>query len=81
METAKITLTDIEKEKLLACIGMAVKDFEIKRYNTEKEISKIENNGGTDENVVELLERYVTGQRFYEAIERKIKLAIKNNQI
>ena len=28
----KITLTNIEKEKLLACIGIVAKDFEIKQY-------------------------------------------------
>ena len=40
MKITKITLTDIEKEKLLACIGIVAKDFEIKRYEVEKELNK-----------------------------------------
>ena len=81
MNTTKITLTAIEKEKLLACIGIVAKDFEIKRYKVEMELNKIENNDGRDENAVELLEHYVNGQNFYEQLEQKIKRAIENNQI
>lgn len=81
MSVSKITLTDIEKEKLLACIGIVAKDFEIKRYRVEMELNKIENNDGRDENAVELLEHYVNGQNFYEQLEQKIKRAIENNQI
>ena len=77
----KITLTDIEKEKLLACIGIVAKDFEINRYKVEMELNKIEINGGRDENAVELLEHNVNGQKFYEQLEQKIKRAIENNQI
>ena len=39
MKNAKITLTDIEKEKLMACVCIVAKDFEIKRYEVEKEKS------------------------------------------
>ena len=81
MNATKITLTGIEKEKLLACIGIVAKDFEIKRYKVEMELNKIENNSGRDENAVELLEHYVNGQNFYEQLEQKIKRAIENNQI
>lgn len=81
MNTTKIALTAIEKEKLLACIGVVAKDFEIKRYKAEMELNKIENNGGRDGNIVELLEHYINGQNFYEQLEQKIKCAIENNQI
>ncbi len=37
MKTKKLILTDIEKEKLLACIELVAKDFETKRYEIEKE--------------------------------------------
>ena len=35
MKNTKITLTDIEKEKLLACVGIVAKDFEIKQDEVE----------------------------------------------
>lgn len=77
----KITLTDIEKEKLLACIGLVAKDFEAKRYEVEKELNKIEKEGGRDERLSDLLEHYRDRQRFYEDLERKVERAIENNQI
>ena len=52
----KITLTDIEKEKLLACIGIVAKDFEIKQYEVEKELNKIEKEGGRSEDPITLAE-------------------------
>lgn len=81
MKNTKITLTDIEKEKLLACIGIVAKDFEIKRYEVEKELSKIEKEGGRDDRLLDLLEHYRDRQHFYEELEQKVKRAIENNQI
>lgn len=81
MKNTKITLTDIEKEKLLACIGVVAKDFEIKQYEVEKELNKIEKEGGRDDRLLDLLEHYRDRQRFYEDLERKVKRAIENNQI
>ena len=65
MKNTKITLTDIEKEKLLACVELVAKDFEAKRYEVEKELNKIEK------------ER----RRFYNELNRKVSIAIKNNQL
>ena len=80
-KNTKITLTDIEKEKLLACIGLVAKDFEIKRYEVEKELNKIEKEGGRDDRLLDLLEHYRDRQNFYEELEQKVKHAIENNQI
>lgn len=81
MKNTKITLTDIEKEKLLACIGLVAKDFEIKRYKVEKELNKIEKEGGRDDRLLDLLEGYQERQNFYEGLEQKVKRAIENNQL
>ena len=81
MENTKIILTDIEKEKLMVCIGFIAKDFEIKRYKVEKELNKIENRGGRDDRLIDLLEGYRERQNFYEELERKVKRAIENNQL
>lgn len=81
MKQQKITLTDIEKEKLLACIGLVAKDFEAKRYEVEKELNKIEKEGGREERLSDLLEHYRDRQRFYEDLERKVERAIENNQL
>ena len=77
----KITLTDIEKEKLLACIGLVAKDFEIKQYEVEKELNKIEKEGGRDERLIDLIGHYRERQNFYEELEQNVKYAIENNQI
>lgn len=81
MKNTKITLADIEKEKLLACIGIVAKDFEIKSYEVEKELNKIEKEGGRDDRLSDLLEHYRERQNFYEDLEQKIKHAIENNQL
>lgn len=81
MENKKITLTDIEKEKLVVCVGLAAKDFELKRYNVEKELNKIEKEGGRDDRLLDLLEHYWDRQNFYERLEQKVRHAIENNQI
>ena len=81
MKNTKITLTDIEKEKLLACIVLVAKDFEIKHYEVEKELNKIEKEGGRDDRLIDLLEGYHKRQNFYEELEQKVKYAIENNQI
>ena len=81
MKNTKITLTDIEKEKLLACVGLVAKDFEAKRYEVEKELNKIEKEGGRDDRLLDLLEHYRDRQNFYEELEQKVKHAIENNQL
>ena len=80
-KNTKITLTDIEKEKLLACIGIVAKDFEIKQYKVEKELNKIEKEGGRDERLSDLVDHYRERRRFYNELEQKVKYAIENNQI
>lgn len=81
MKDTKTTLTDIEKEKLLACVGIVAKDFKIKRYEVEKELSNIEKEGGRDDRLLDLLEHYRDRQHFYENLEQKVKRAIENNQL
>ena len=81
MTITKITLTDIEKEKLMACVCIVAKDFEIKRYEVEKELNKIENGGGRDDSLIDLIGHYRERQNFYEELEQKVRRAIKNNQI
>ena len=81
MKITKIALTDIEKEKLMACVGIVAKDFEIKRYEVEKELNKIENGGGRDDRLIDLIGHYRERQNFYEELEQKVRRAIKNNQI
>lgn len=81
MKNTKITLTDIEKEKLLACVGIVAKDFEIKRYKVEKDLNKIEKEGGRDDRPLDLIDYYRERRRFYNELEQKVKHAIENNQL
>ena len=81
MKNTKITLTDIEKEKLMACVGIVAKDFELKRYGVEKELDKSENEGGRDDHLSDLMNYYRERQNFYEELEQKVKRAIENNQL
>ena len=81
MKNTKIVLTDIEKEKLLACIGLVAKDFEVKRYEVEKKLNKIENGGGRDDRLSDLINHYRERRRFYNKKKKKVKRAIENNQI
>ena len=81
MKNTKITLTDIEKEKLLACVELVAKDFEAKRYEVEKELNKIEKEGGRDDRLLDLIDYYRERRRFYNELNRKVSFAIKNNQI
>ena len=81
MKITKTILTDIEKEKLTACVRFIAKDFEIKRYKVEKELNKIEKEGGRDDRLLDLLEGYQERQNFYEGLEQKVKRAIENNQL
>ena len=81
MKNTKITLTDIEKQKLMACVGIVAKDFELKRYGVEKELDKIENEGGRDDHLSDLMNYYRERQNFYEELEQKVKRAIENNQL
>ena len=81
MKNTKITLTDIEKEKLMACVGIIAKDFEVMRYEIEKKLNKIENGGGRDDRLIDLIGHYRERQNFYEELEQKVKCAIDNNQL
>lgn len=81
MKNEKIILTDIEKEKLLACVELVAKDFETKRYEIEKELNKIEKEGGRDDRLVDLMGFYRERRWFYIALGRKIERAIDNKQI
>ena len=81
MKNTKIVLTDIEKQKLMACVGIVAKDFELKRYGVEKELDKIENEGGRDDRLSDLMNYYRERQNFYEELEQKVKRAIENNQL
>lgn len=81
MKNTKITLTDIEKEKLLACVGLVANNFEIKRYEVEKELNKIEKEGGRDDRLLDLIDYYRERRRFYNELEQKVRRAIENNQI
>ena len=80
MKNTKITLTDIEKEKLLACIEIVAKGFEAKRYEVEKELNKLEKEGGRDERLLDLIDYYRERRRFYNELEQKVRHAIENNQ-
>lgn len=81
MKNEKIILTDIEKEKLLACVEFVAKDFEAKLYEVEKELNKIEKEGGRDDRLLDLIDYYKEKRRFYNELNRKVSFAIKNNQI
>ena len=81
MENTKIILTDIEKEKLMVCVGFIAKDFEIKRYKVEGELYKIEKEGGRDDRLLDLLEHYQERQNFNKELEQKVKPATKTNQL
>ena len=81
MKNTKITLTDIEKQKLMACVGIVAKDFELKRYGVEKELDKIEKEGGRYDRLLDLIDYYRERLRFYNELEQKVKHAIENNQL
>lgn len=81
MKNTKITLTDIEKEKLMVCVGLVANNFEIKRYEVEKELNKIEKEGGRDDRLLDLIDYYRERRRFYNELEQKVKHAIENNQL
>ena len=81
MKNTKITLTDIEKEKLMVCVGLVANNFEIKRYEVEKELNKIEKEGGRDDRLLDLIDYYREKRRFYNELEQKVKHAIENNQL
>lgn len=81
MKNTKITLTDIEKEKLLACVELVAKNFEAKRYEVEKELNKIEKDGGRDDRLLDLIDYYRERRRFYNELEQKVRRVIENNQI
>lgn len=78
MKNEKIIFTDIEKEKLLACVEFIAKDFETKRYEAEKELNQIEKAGGRNDRLIDLIDYYSERRRFYIALGRKIEYAIDN---
>lgn len=81
MKSEKITLTTIEKEKLLSIIGVTAKNFELKRLSIEEALGEIEKEGGRDDRLLALLDRYRDRQSFFEMLEQKVTQAIDHNQI
>lgn len=81
MKNEKIIFTDLEKEKLLACVEFIAKDFETKRYEAEKELNQIEKAGGRNGRLVDLMDFYRERRRFYNELEQKVRRVIENNQI
>lgn len=81
MKNTKIILTDIEKEKLLACVEFIAKDFETKRYKAEKELNQIEKADGRNDRLIDLIDYYRERRRFYNELEQKVRHVIENNQI
>lgn len=81
MKNEKIIFTDIEKEKLIVCVGLVANNFEIKRYEVEKELNKIEKEGGRNGRLLDLIDYYRENGHFYNELEQKVRHAIENNQI
>ena len=65
----------------MTCVGIVAKHFEIKQYEIEKELNKIEKEGGRDERLSDLINHYRERRRFYNELEQKVKHAIENNQL
>lgn len=81
MKNKKIILTDLEKEKLLDCVGFIENDFKTRCYEVEKEMNQIEKAGGRNDRLVDLIDYYRERCRFYNELERKVCRIIENKQI
>ena len=81
MKNEKITLTDIEKEKLWTCVALVAKNFEVKRLYLEKALGENEMAGNRDDNLLGRIEHYRDRESFYENLAQKVTRAIENNQL
>ena len=65
-----IKLTELEKQKAIACVCYQVKNFECERYKLEIEYDKL---GHYDEELDRQLEHAKEMEEFYSNLMRKLK--------
>ena len=63
-------LTELEKEKAIACVCYQVKNFECERYKLEMEYDKL---GHYDEELDKKLEHAKEMEEFYSNLVKKLK--------
>ena len=63
-------LTELEKEKVFACVGYYAKKFECDRYKLELDYDKF---GRYDEKCEEAIERLKEMEEFYSNLAKKLK--------
>ena len=63
-------LTELEKEKVIACVGYYTKKFECDRYKLELDYDKF---GRYDEKCEEAIERLKEMEEFYSNLGKKLK--------
>ena len=63
-------LTELEKEKVIACVCYQVKNFECERYKLEMEYDKL---GHYDEELDKRLEHAKEMEEFYSNLVEKLK--------
>ena len=63
-------LTELEKEKVVACVCYQVKKFECDRYKLELDYDKF---GRYDEKCEEAIERLKEMEEFYSNLGKKLK--------
>lgn len=63
-------LTELEKEKVIACVGYQAKKFECDRYKLELAYDKL---GGYDEEYDKALEHAKEMEEFYSNLMKKLK--------
>ena len=63
-------LTELEKEKVIACVCYQVKNFECERYKLELDYDKF---GRYDEKCEEAIERLKEMEEFYSNLGEKLK--------
>ena len=63
-------LTELEKQKVIACVGYQVKNFECERYKLEIAYDKL---GHYDEELDRQLEHAKEMNEFYSNLMRKLK--------
>ena len=63
-------LTELEKEKAIACVGYYAKKFECDRYKLELDYDKF---GRYDEKCEEAIERLKEMEEFYSNLMKKLK--------
>ena len=65
-----VKLTELEKEKVIACVCYQVKKFECDRYKLELDYDKF---GRYDEKCEEAIERLKEMEEFYSNLGKKLK--------